>query len=281
MKKLLLLFILFLNLSYAQISKYYIKIDASVDFYLVDTFICFESLNLSKIEIPFYEKVLEMNSTQKCILEKDKIRCNLEFTGESKCFSIILKTKAERQKIKDSNFAFSYNLNVPLKSKEVSISMILPEGALISKDENSIFPKNYVITTDVNGRRILVNWKFSDIEAMDISLKVIAEILIRESFSYIYIILLISFASSISIAIIFLRRFRSKKIDEYKFLDENEKKVVEIIKSKRGKIVQKDLVKILGLSKAKVSRMVKEMERRGIIQIERRGKNNILKIKSS
>ena len=62
-------------------------------------------------------------------------------------------------------------------------------------------------------------------------------------------------------------------------LDEDEKKIYDLLKSKEGSIYQTDLIKETDFSKVKVSRLLDKMEQRGILERKRRGMTNIVVLK--
>src|SRR3989338_9215052 len=69
-----------------------------------------------------------------------------------------------------------------------------------------------------------------------------------------------------------------KELDLSK-LDEDEKKIYEIIKGKNGSAYQSDLIKETGFSKVKVTRILDKMETADIIERKRRGMTNIIVLK--
>lgn len=69
-----------------------------------------------------------------------------------------------------------------------------------------------------------------------------------------------------------------KEIDLTK-LDENEKKVYELIKGKGGSAFQSDLIKETGHSKVTVTRILDKLEMMGALERKRRGMTNIIVLK--
>lgn len=74
------------------------------------------------------------------------------------------------------------------------------------------------------------------------------------------------------------RKSSTKKVELSK-LDEEEKKIVELIKSKEGSAYQSDLIKETEWSKVKVTRILDKLEGKGIIERKRRGMTNIIILK--
>ncbi len=62
-------------------------------------------------------------------------------------------------------------------------------------------------------------------------------------------------------------------------LDEEEKRVYELLKFKEGSMYQSDLVKEAGWSKVQVTRVLDKLEGKGILERKRRGMTNIVILK--
>lgn len=62
-------------------------------------------------------------------------------------------------------------------------------------------------------------------------------------------------------------------------LDDEEKKIYDILKEKKGSAYQSDLIKETGLSKVKITRVLDKMETGDIIERKRRGMTNIVVLK--
>jgi len=59
-------------------------------------------------------------------------------------------------------------------------------------------------------------------------------------------------------------------------LDEEEKKVFEIILSSQGSVFQSELVSKTGLTKVRVTRVLDKLEGKGLIERKRRGMTNVV-----
>jgi len=79
------------------------------------------------------------------------------------------------------------------------------------------------------------------------------------------------------------QRFQSEKKHDLektlKELDEEEKKVYELISASDGVVFQSDIVEKTGFPKVKVTRLLDRMEHRGLVERRRRGMSNIVLIK--
>ncbi|HKZ49860.1 MAG TPA: hypothetical protein VJ110_02555 [Candidatus Nanoarchaeia archaeon] len=69
-----------------------------------------------------------------------------------------------------------------------------------------------------------------------------------------------------------------KEIDMAR-LDEDERKLYEIIKARGGSAFQSELIRELGLSKVKVTRILDKLEMSQILERKRRGMTNIIVLK--
>ncbi|MEM5874927.1 MAG: winged helix-turn-helix transcriptional regulator [Candidatus Aenigmatarchaeota archaeon] len=279
------LFLLLFSISFSELSKFYVKIDFDIEKTKSIFTICFKNISENYFKIPVYEKYEKLNFSTfgkyiNCWKNENFVECNFELTREKTCIDLLFYGKTKKEKLNDKIYSFSYSFNIPLIAEEISIAAVLPEKAIIANIENSIFPSNYFLATDPIGRRIVVGWKFDNNGKIDFLTKIIVEVPLEErKTGLIQIISYFVFPIVIVIIIFYYLKFIKKETIE-SVLNENERKVVEILREKK-KIVQKDLVQHLDLSKAKVSRIVKDMEKRGIIEVERRGRNNILKLKKT
>jgi len=94
--------------------------------------------------------------------------------------------------------------------------------------------------------------------------------------SFLFILLLIT-----GIYLIFDKKIEksTKKIEIPKNLDEEEKKIVDILRSKEGSAYQSDLIKQTEFSKVKITRVLDKLEHRKIIERKRRGMANLVILK--
>ena len=69
-----------------------------------------------------------------------------------------------------------------------------------------------------------------------------------------------------------------KEIDISK-LDDEEKKIYEIIKNSKGSAYQTDLIKETGFSKVKITRILDRLESKDVLERKRRGMTNIIVLK--
>ncbi len=69
-----------------------------------------------------------------------------------------------------------------------------------------------------------------------------------------------------------------KKIDISK-LDNEEKKIYDMVKENEGAMYQSDIIKEIGLSKVNVTRLLDRMENKKVLERKRRGMTNLIVLK--
>ena len=67
-----------------------------------------------------------------------------------------------------------------------------------------------------------------------------------------------------------------EKIFGYSGLDDDEKKVVELIK--KGPMPQKELIKLMGVNPVRFNKIIRSLEERKIAKREPRGRENIVRL---
>lgn len=78
--------------------------------------------------------------------------------------------------------------------------------------------------------------------------------------------------------IIKMKKERKKKIN-VEGLEENEKKIIEILQSENGAIFQSTLMEKLEMGKVGITRLLDKLEAKQLIERKRRGMNNIVVLK--
>lgn len=279
----LFIFLIF-SLSKAELNKFYIFLDDNGKEVIIEYFLNFENSSYNEIAIPLYTKIYNLNfsTTGKfvnCSEINNYISCKFSLTEEKKSIAIKFVTNKLYKDLNKNLRELSYSLNIPLFTKEFSLTLVLPEKAIISREEGSIFPTNYVLTVDPSGRRIVINWKLYNVDKMDLTFKSVYEGEFKSEITF-PIFYFLPFLFSIPL-IVFLIIFWKRKTDKRKILisvlNKEERKVIEILE--REKMVnQRKIAEILDMSKSKVSRLIKSLEKRGLIIVEKRGRNNFIRI---
>lgn len=177
---------------------------------------------------------------------------------------------------------FLKDFKVPLKTRNLSINLLLPEKAILDKPINqdgSIYPKPDRITTD--GQRIIISWTKQNLEKdQGLSIFVIYKEAKQSDYAYILLAILI-----LVFSYLLLRKPKeiiktvTKEITELQLKDD-EKIIVRVLKQKEGECYQSTLTTITDFSKAKLSRILEEMETRGIIKRVEKGKKKLVILKT-
>jgi predicted transcriptional regulator len=168
---------------------------------------------------------------------------------------------------------FSMVLHLPPHTKNFSMKLTLPEGAILLKPLREPITTSDVIPLpdDVysDGRSIIFEWRRTDVEDFSVYVKYAlpeADNAIPRVLIFVVIILLLAFS-------MFLWQRKAMKKIEY--MKEDEQLVIREIMQKEG-IDQREIQRKSGFSKAKVSKIVSELENRGLIRKEKIGRRNKL-----
>ncbi len=164
--------------------------------------------------------------------------------------------------------SIDYRISIPTNKKIISIR--LPEGGGLAETNTSYFPKDGEVFTD--GRRIGITWKSENsTEASQfLILYTLPPQFLNGEFIIIIIAVIIAIVVLSLVYFLYLRKamvFRKAEIFKT-VLNQDEKKIVDILMKNQGKVYQKVLVRDTDFSKAKVSRLVKGLKDRGVIDIE-------------
>ena len=88
---------------------------------------------------------------------------------------------------------------------------------------------------------------------------------------------LLIFAAGVYLLVVHEKK--SEKKVSISNLDEDEKKIVELIQENEGSVYQSDLVKKLDLSKVQITRILDKLENKKVIERKRRGMANLVVLK--
>ncbi len=217
---------------------------------------------------------LRIGSEIKCDpSRKNNFSISLNFTGSG------LTESRQNYRI------FRYSQSIFRPTRNHSLRVILPEGAGILDDANVSTP---VISpggaeTGSDGRRIYVEWNTDPRLGETLDFQVIYEDFSPADFNYIEIGLLMitGLVVLFSAYMIYLRLSRENIENVYEELDDDETRVIELIRENEGEMLQKDLVGELDYSKAKVSGLVSGLVEEEILVKEKKGRSNSLSISRS
>jgi len=147
----------------------------------------------------------------------------------------------------------------------IKVNLKLPEGYMIYNNQTSPNAKLYT-----DGKHIIVMWIFKNVsEPVSIYIKFYSNNSKKTFIISIFIILIIAFILLFN----YLKKsYRKKLLNAF---DEDEKKVIELISSKRI-LYQNKIEKRLNFSRAKMTRIIKKLEKKKLIKKEKRGRTNKL-----
>lgn len=173
---------------------------------------------------------------------------------------------------------FSYSFPMTDIVKKFDLTLKLPLGAAIVKEDTlnktglkPFKPENGTEGSD--GRRIFVQWVFNNPElGKTIETSVIYEQIFGLTQILIIAVAVIVAAFMISVVLLFKKKNKIEQV--LPVLNENERKVMQVILSSKDWVDQRKIVKEVDFSKSKVSRIIKDLEQRGLIKTEKRGRAN-------
>lgn len=184
---------------------------------------------------------------------------------------------------KQGNISY-FSLDIPIleETDRFNINIKIPNGMALSDNKNyPLSPTDGNIWSD--GRRIIISWESENLQKGDvIPIRIYYESLDAGIIAYLNQTWFVILVFGVILSAVITNRLLSKKSQlVLSVLNENEKMVVDIIKSQHtDKIDQRQVVKLSGFSKAKVSRIIQSLEERGLLEREKRGRKNIISLKS-
>ena len=219
---------------------------------------------------------------------KSQVSC--DFVGMTREKNLLILNFITRDSVKRSegklHFIVNYGISLPIERTVAKIR--LPPNGILSEDviNQSYSPQDGSVFTD--GRHIIVSWEEFNLTSGDnlqfsVSYKKPAQGILLPNWLIVLLTVIIIIAM-IGIAV-YMRRGVEPQVDVIaSVLNEDEKKVVDVIKAHNDSVGQKIIVRETGFSKAKVSRLINSLKKRNVIIIEPiSGRENriILKTKES
>jgi uncharacterized membrane protein len=206
-------------------------------------------------------------------------------TKEKNLFIMNFRTKNSVSRV-DNKFQFNMNYPVSLPIKKAYIIIKLPEnGVLAGEDVNESYsPEGAKILSD--GKKILLYWEWNGLEAGEtMQFSVLYDMpLTGGPLFNVIIVSLTMIIIFVMVGITFYIKKSTTKTAKNteeivsSVLNEDEKKVVEIIKEHGGETIQRNIVSETDFSKAKVSRIVKNLKDRNVLEVIPMGRKNKIKI---
>ena len=201
---------------------------------------------------------------------RDEIEIEMEYTipkmaidyGKNKIltFSYIPETKI-----------LNYSLIVFLPEKSSLASEVEKEGESLS----TVYPTPTSILTD--GKRIIIEWRRKILSPGENFRIFIMYTQVNKKPSY--IMFLLGIGIGIIATYVAIRKKTPKEKIIKLVLGEDEKKIYNLIVERGGSMLQDEIVKETGFSKAKVSKLLRKLEEKGIIKREPFRKTNKVYLK--
>ncbi|HDJ96536.1 MAG TPA: hypothetical protein ENG45_00505, partial [Candidatus Aenigmarchaeota archaeon] len=267
----LLFFLLFIRVSYAEIK--YLNVTASIEennvnFYVVWRF----TDDIKKVILPIKGEISDVLVEKgKCSVESNEE--NLLICGPSSPFmigDIIVRVKFKVSDMieKKGNISlFSMDIPILTRTNNIVVKVKLPTGMFVS--EEVLLPVSPSgSASSIEERRVVQTWVLKNKERGDIIpirlyyepvslVSPIEQVLTLLTSIKLLILLMI-------LLILFFFFFLYRKAKEHReailsILNEDEKLIVNLVRSKGGRIIQRRLVDLSGFSKAKVSRIVQDL----------------------
>ncbi|MBN2101909.1 MAG: hypothetical protein JW716_03495 [Candidatus Aenigmarchaeota archaeon] len=179
-------------------------------------------------------------------------------------------------------FEESYGISLPIDSMTALIHMP-PTGVLASSNPSeSYYPENGKTLSD--GRHILLYWERENVTSSEELKYAVMYILPGEpadtSNFIITLLAVIALIVIMGVGIYMKRGSSETRIENVMpLLNQDEKKVIDILRNHDSEVMQKMIVIESDFSKAKVSRLIKNLSERNIIEIVSFGKKNRIKLK--
>lgn len=207
-------------------------------------------------------------------------------TEEKNLFIMNFKTKNAVKRV-DNRYQFSMNYPVSLPIDKAYIIIKLPEnGVLAGENVNESYsPPGGRLLSD--GKKILVYWEMNNLEVgetMQFSVMYTMPITGGPLFNVIVVSLTMIIILVMIGITFYIKKSTTKSLKETaeivsSVLNEDEKKVMDIVKQNKGEIIQRNIVRETDFSKAKVSRIVNNLKERNVLEVIPMGRKNKIKMK--
>jgi len=151
------------------------------------------------------------------------------------------------------------------------VRLFVPRGYAIL---SPIIPSPDMVESSEN--RLVLEWKRENIKAGEEFYFIVgfSGEITRFSPLWLVVIFVSAFVGGFFAGVLYKERKGKEKVE---ILKSDEEKVIELLKN--GPILQSELVKRLGVSKAKVSLLLKEMEKKGLIERVKEGRSYLVRLK--
>ncbi len=168
-------------------------------------------------------------------------------------------------------FAYYIRFNQPVNL--FYVRLFIPKGYAIL---SPIIPSPDMVESSEN--RLVLEWRRENIKAGEEFYFIVGFSGEIKGFSPLWLVVIFvsAFAGGFFAGMLYKERKGKEKVE---VLRSDEEKVIELLKN--GPVLQSELVKKLGVSKAKVSLLLKDMEKKGLIERVREGRSYLVRLKES
>lgn len=262
-----------------------------------------ENVIAIKFDTPIYHldyqfdfKIYDFNATA----DFDSVSCQVidkgrysdvscDFVGMTKEKNLLIlnfNTKGSVKRV-DNKYQFTMNYPVSLPIETSYIIIKLPENSVLAGENvsESYLPQGGKILTD--GKKIMVYWEMNDLKVGEtLQFSVLYDIPLTGG--PLFNVIVVSLTMIIILVMIgitfYIKKSTSKSVKETaeivsSVLNNDEKKVVNIVKQHDSEVIQRVIVRETDFSKAKVSRIVKNLKERNILEVIPMGRKNKVKMK--
>jgi uncharacterized membrane protein len=178
--------------------------------------------------------------------------------------SVVLTVSADHYSYRQVFSSSNYSIDLPDGSYDIKVEHY-SDGVLTHEFNESV---------NLNGQKARMDFVLEPLPSqVDLRFYAIAGVLIILLLIIIHRILLIHFPAKKPPLINTSEEVQEKTIE----LDNEAKKVLDIIESNEGRMTQKELKEILNYSDSKMSLIIAELEHFGLIKKFKRGRGNIIK----
>ena len=198
-------------------------------------------------------------------------------TEEKNLFIMNYKTVNSVRRV-DNKYQFTMNYPVSLPIDQAYIIIKLPENGVLAGENvtESYSPPDGNILTD--GKKIMVYWERNGLAVGEnLQFSVLYDMPITGG--PLFNVIIVSLTLIIILVMVGITFYIKKSVKNTadivsSVLNEDEKKVTEIIKKNGGDVIQRNIVRETDFSKAKVSRIVKNLKDRNIVEVIPMGRKN-------
>ncbi len=174
---------------------------------------------------------------------------------------------------------FVYGFKASEQTELLKISLMLPEGAVLSRPLDSPTPPVNPFTEEVTttGRRMIIRWEEEEVPGSEVfSMFVSYE---EDRFNWLYLTPLLVLAIFLALFFYYRKKRVEETLDSFSHLLDKEKKIVRALaKADDNTMWQKKLQYKTGFTKSKLSRTLRNLEERNVVEKMPYGTSNKVRL---